>query len=159
MLKTLFFSILLSVHPVHVTLTSIDYIPEINSFNVFIRMYVDDFLLDCKLSGIDIQNKDFSGNNSLSDDVMEKYLNEKIVIKVNADRLTGKLKDMNVADNEVSMNLEYPTGKKPKTLTVKNLIMTDLHNDQSNMLIVRVNDFEEGIKMTSDLTEQTFKIK
>ena len=37
--------------------------------------------------------------------------------------------------------------------------MTDLHNDQSNMLIVRINDFEEGIKMTSDLTEQTFKIK
>ena len=87
MLKTLFFSILLSVHPVHVTLTSIDYIPEMNSFKVFVRMYFDDFLLDCKLSGIDIQNKDFSGDNSLSEYVMEKYLNEKIVIKVNNKQL------------------------------------------------------------------------
>jgi hypothetical protein len=37
--------------------------------------------------------------------------------------------------------------------------MTGLYSDQSNMIIVRINDFEEGVKLTSDLTEQTFKIK
>jgi hypothetical protein len=26
-------------------------------------------------------------------------------------------------------------------------------------VIVKVNDFEEGVKLTSDFTEQTFKIK
>jgi hypothetical protein len=35
MLKTLFFSIWFLFHPVHVTLTSIDYMPETDSFNVF----------------------------------------------------------------------------------------------------------------------------
>jgi hypothetical protein len=38
------------------------------------------------------------------------------------------------------------------------LIMTSLYNDQSNMIIVRVNDFEEGVKLTSEKTEQSFKI-
>ena len=37
--------------------------------------------------------------------------------------------------------------------------MTDLYADQSNMVIVKVNDFEEGVKLTSEITEQTFKIK
>jgi len=29
----------------------------------------------------------------------------------------------------------------------------------SNMIIVRINNFEEGFKLTSEMTEQTFKIK
>ncbi|MCX6326514.1 MAG: hypothetical protein NT144_07680 [Bacteroidia bacterium] len=159
MFKILFFSIFFLFHPVHVTLTSIDYIPEMDSFKVFVRMYFDDFLRDCKLNDGDIQNIDFSGDNSSSRDVMEKYLAEKVIIKVNEKLLSGKLQNMKLADNEISMNLEYSTGKKPKTITVKNLIMTGLYTDQSNMIIVRVNDFEEGVKLTSDIKEQTFKIK
>jgi hypothetical protein len=159
MFKTLFFSIWLLFHPVHVTLTSIDYIPEMDSFKVFVRMYFDDFLRDYKLNGGDIQKEGFSGDNSSSRAVMEKYLGEKIIIKVNEKQLSGKLQDMKLADNEISMNLEYSTVKKPKTITVKNFIMTGLYGDQSNMIIVSINDFEEGVKLTSDKTEQTFKIK
>jgi hypothetical protein len=159
MFKTLFFSIWFAFHPVHVTLTSIDYIPETESFKVFVRMYFDDFVLDCKLNGDVIQKEGFSGRNSSSIEAVEKYLKDKVVIKVNDKQLSGKLHDMNMIDNEVSMNMEFINGKKPKTVTVKNLIMTGLYNDQSNMIIVKVDDFEEGVKLTSDLTEQTFKIK
>ncbi len=159
MFRILFFSIWFLFHPVHVTMTSIDYVPEMKSYKVFIRMYFDDFLRDCHLEAGDIQIKQFSDNNSASRDVMEKYLKEKIVIKVNEEQLSGKLKEMNLADNQISMILEYGAGKQPETITVKNLIMIGLYSDMSNMLIVKVNDFEEGLKLTSDLTEQTFKIK
>ncbi len=159
MFKTLFFSIWFVFHPVHVTLTSIDYMPEKDSFKVFVRMYFDDFMLDCKLNGAEIQKNDFSDKNSASRDIMEKYLKDKVLLKVNDRQIAGKLQDMIMSDNEISMNMVYGNGKKPKTVTVKNLIMTDLYKDQSNMIIVKVNDFEEGVKLTSDLTEQTFEIK
>jgi hypothetical protein len=159
MFKTLFFSILLLFHPVHVTITSIDYTPEMDSYKVFVRMYFDDFLRDCAINGGDIQNKDYSGDDSLLKNAMDKYLREKVIIKVNEKQLSGKLKDLKISDNEISMNLEYSSGKKPKTITIKNLIMTGLYPDQANMIIVRVNDFEEGVKLTADITEQTFKIK
>lgn len=159
MFKTLCFSIWLLFHPVHVTLTSIDYMQESESFNVFVRMYFDDFLRDFKLFGGDIKEKDFSCDDSSSRDVMEKYLGEKIIIKVNKNQLSGKLMEMNMADNEISMNLEYDSVKRPKTVTVQNHIMTGLYTDQSNMIIIRINGFEEGIRLTSDITEQTFKIK
>ena len=159
MFKILLFSFWLALHPVHVTLTSIDYIPESDSFKVFIRMYFDDFLLDCKLNGYEIQKEGFSGSNSSSMEAMEKYLKSKVLIKVNDKQLSGKLQDMNLIDNEVSMNIGFFNRKKPKTITVKNLIMTGLYNDQANMIIVKVDDFEEGVKLTSELTEQTFKIK
>ena len=159
MLKILCFSFWFLFHPVHVTITSIDFVPEMDIFKVFVRMYFDDFLRDYKLGGEDAQNKDFTNNNSPSREAMEKYLNEKIMLKLDAEQLSGKLKDMNLTDNEISMNLEFGARKKPKTFTVKNLIMTNLYSDQSNMIIVKINEFEEGVKLTADITEQTFKIK
>jgi hypothetical protein len=159
MLKPLFFSVFFLFHPVHVSLTSIDFNPERNSFNVFVRMYFDDFVNDCKLNGIEIKNNTFSGINQSSKETMKKYLDENVILKVNGKLLTGKLMDMNMVDNEISMNLECKSLKKPKTLSVKNLIMTGLYNDQSNMIIVKINDFEEGAKLTKLLTEQIFILK
>lgn len=159
MLKTLFFSIWFLFHPVHVTVTSIDYIPEISSLKVFVRMYFDDFLRDCQLNGKDVQNIDFSTCNTSSRDVMEKYLKDKLLIKINAVQLTGNLKDFSLIDNEISTNIEYPARKKPKTISVKNLFLTGLYSDQSNMIIVRINNFEEGFKLSSELTEKTYIIK
>ncbi len=158
-LKSFCFSIWFLFHPVHVTFTSIEYIREKSSFNVFIRMNFDDFLADSKLNGEITLTENKSGSNYVLFDVMEKYLKEKIALKVNEEQLTGKLLDLNKLDNEISMNLEYKTGKTPESITVKSLIMTDLFNDQANMVIIRVNDFEEGVKLTPDITEQTFKIK
>jgi len=158
MLKLLFFSVWITFHPVHVTLTSIEYVPETVDFKMFVRMYFDDFLVDCRMNGL-IKDEKFSGDNPASVEVLEKYINDKIVLRVNDKQLFARLQNLNVADNEISMNLVYKNSKKPRTLTVRNLIMTDIYSDQANMLVVRINDFEEGVKLTPVLTEQTFKIK
>ncbi len=159
MLRVLFFSLWTIFHPVHVTMTSIDYVPETVSFQVFVRMYFDDFLTDCRMNGAIVLEEKFPDGNPASVEVLEKYINDKIVLKVNDKQLVARLRNVSVADNEISMNLVFNSIKKPKTLTVKNLIMTGLYSDQSNMVIVRINDFEEGVKMTPGLTEKTFKIK
>jgi len=159
MFKTLFFSLWFLFHPVHVSITSIDFIPEMNSLKVFVRMPFDDFLLDFKSGGNDLLLTGFNEKNSSAEEALENYLNEKIIIIANKKKLAGKFQEMKLSDNELSVNLEYFNVSKPKILTVKNNIMTSLYNDQSNMIIVKVNEFEEGAKLTSDLTELTFIIK
>ena len=79
MFRTLFFSIWFLLHPVHVTLTSIDYIPEVDSFKVFVRMYFDDFLRDYKLGGTEIQDKEFSATDPSFINKMQKYLEKKVI--------------------------------------------------------------------------------
>lgn len=122
-------------------------------------MYFDDFIRDCKLDGTEINGKDFSTTNDIFIEKMMSYINKKIIIKVNDKQLSGKLLTMNLTDNEISMNLDYGSHKKPRTIWVRNLIMTGLYSDMANMILLRVNDFEEGVKLTSDITEQTFKVK
>jgi len=159
MLRVLFFSLWTIFHPVHVTMTSIDYVPETVSFQVFVRMYFDDFLTDCRMNGAIVLEEKFPDGNPASVEVLEKYINDKIVLKVNDKQLVARLRNVSVVDNEISMNLVFNSIKKPKTLTVKNLIMIDLYSDQSNMVIVRINDFEEGFKLSPEKIEQTFIIK
>ena len=159
MVKTLFISVWFLLHPVHVTLTSIEFVPDGGRYNVFVRMYFDDFLTDSKPYRDELTAGDFSTGTPSSRTAIEKYLAAKLIIKVNEKLLSGKLQDMNVAENEISMNVEYSGVKKPKTISVMNQIMTSLYADMSNMVIVRVNDFEEGVKLTSDITQQIFNIK
>jgi hypothetical protein len=159
MFKTLALSVLLLFHPVHVALISIDHVPDTDSLKVYVRMFYDDFLLDYSLSGLDRAGEDFRNSDTFPEDLMNSYLNEKVNIVVNNKPLTGKLLNLNLEDNEISMNLLFRTDKKLKIITVRNLIMTGLYTDQANMTIIRANDFEEGVMMTPLKTEQTFSLK
>ena len=160
MLKTLILSIGLLFHPVHVSLTSIDHIPGTDSLKVFVKMFYDDFLLDYKLFDSENESiKKMTAGQLFPAELMNKYIDEKVNISVDNKQLRGKLLNLTLKDNEISMNLVYKSDKKPKTISVKNMIMTGLYNDQANMTLIRVDDFEEGVKLTPEQTEQTFNLK
>jgi len=158
MLKILAFSVWLVFHPVHVTLTSIDHVTNTDSLKVFVRMYYDDFLLDYSLSGLNLPDGAEQFTNSFPADLMSDYLDKKVNIIINNKQLTGQLLNLTLADNEISMNLLYRSDIKPRVITVKNKIMTELYSDQANMTIIRINNFEEGIMLTPLKTEETFEL-
>lgn len=159
MIKPVIFSIWFLLHPVHVTITSIDYVSELNSFKVFVRLYFDDFITDYKLSGVEINERNFTSDNSSSNSIIENYLGDKIRIIADGKQLTCKFVDMKIVDNEISINLISEVVKKPESVKVQNHIMTTLYPDQSNMVILTVSDFQEGVKLTPELTEHTFNTK
>ena len=159
MIKSLVLLFMLAFHPVHVTMTSIDYIPENNSLKVFVKMYLDDFLLGLNDKGGKREEDFFKESSPESIAAVETYLGRMLIIMVNKKILSGKLYDLEIVENEVKLKIEYKINKKPEVITVKNMIMTRLYKDQSNLLIVKVNKFEEGIKLTSEFTEKTFIIK
>ncbi|MDY0098296.1 MAG: hypothetical protein RBR81_03780 [Bacteroidales bacterium] len=159
MLKTFLILIYLAVHPVHVSLLSIDYSEEDKSFNVFLKLYYDDFLLDaggCIISGGTGQ---ISENDIPLNSCLFKYIEEKIDICVNNHTLKGESGDLQLEDNELKINLKYGTSSEFDSVMVRNRIMAELYNDQANMVIVRVKDFEEGFKFTPSVTQKTFRIK
>lgn len=159
MVRFLFFSLWLMIHPVHVSLLSIDYAPDKEIFKVFLRVYFDDFLLDSGIKNEDQKNLNFSDSNLFTKEVIGNYVNDKIKIIVNNKHISAELENMDLSDNELRMNLFFNSVKKVNSITVKNLIMTSIYNDQANMTIVKVNDFEEGVKLTVEETEKTFQIK
>jgi hypothetical protein len=156
MVKLIFLFIWFIIHPVHVSLLSIDFAPDQNRLNVFIKIYYDDFLTDSGIGEKGTASMKFPDSGSVTGDLIGKYINEKVRIIVNSRQVEGKLENFNLADNELTMNLSYGSVYNISTITVKNLIMTDLYADMANMLIIRVHDFEKGVRMTPEETEQTF---
>jgi hypothetical protein len=123
-------------------------------------MYYDDFVQDYLLSGGDnFTVKKLQKSGTFPYDLMNKYLEEKVNIIVDNKQLKGKLLNIEQEDNEIRTNLLYRSDKKPKVITVRNLIMTGLYSDQANMTIIRINDFEEGVMLTPLKTEETFSLK
>jgi hypothetical protein len=137
---------------------SIDYVPDQEIFKVFLRIYYDDFLLDSGINSAGQKNLDFSMNSPYTQEVMASYINNRITISINNKQIPAKLGEMNLSENELRMNWVFSSTRKVSSITVKNLVMTSLYSDQANMIIVKVNDFEKGVKLTAEETEKTFKI-
>ena len=159
MYRILFFSIWFLFHPVHVTMTSIDYVRDKDSFKVFVRMYYDDFILDYRNSINDDQDFDPSGKIDTAIILVSKYLNNKVQIFADDKKLEGRLINIKSADGELTMNFLINNNRRARVFKVKNQILTGLYKDQANLLIFKYDDVEEGVKLTSDMTEKTFKIK
>ena len=158
MVRLLFFSLWIAAHPVHVSLMSIDYVQERNIFNVFLKVYFDDMLLDSGIEKGDQKKLVFSADDDFTRKVISGYVADRVMLIVNKRQLNAQLVNMDLSDNELRLNLVFGSAGKVNSITVKNLIMTSLYSDQANMIIVKVNDFEEGVRLTSQETEKRFEI-
>jgi hypothetical protein len=159
MLKALALSLWLIIHPGHISMTSIDYVPGTDSLKVSCRMEFDDFLKDLQTIDDDRNLLKIFSKPPFPADLINMYFNSKVFIYVNKKLLIGKLLSAKLTDNEFILSLLYKAEKKPKSITVRNAILTGWYSDQSNLMIIRVNNFEKGIKLTPEHDQETFIIK
>ena len=159
MLKTFIFLFIIFTHPLHVSLLSVEYSEKSDVFNVFLKIYSDDFLLDYRLLTGDTTKFDFVAKRETAETLIGKYLDERVQIFAEGKKLEGKLLSLVSSEGELKMDLTFNNIKKSQNYLVKNMIMTDLYKDQSNLLIFRYGDYEECFKLTSEKREQNFKVK
>jgi hypothetical protein len=159
MLKTLFISLLLAFHPVHVSMMSVEYSSENKGFKVFLKVYYDDFLRDLgSLKGFTPAGERTTGEKPGSSDI-SSYLKERVLLLAGETELIPELVDFSLADNELKMNLIYRMKKGGSVYTVKNYILADIYKDQANLVLFKYGRFEEGVKLTSENREYRFNIK
>jgi hypothetical protein len=159
MLKVILLSVLFVVHPVHVTLFSIEYSADNKLFDGYLRVYYDDFLLDFKSSGNDMALPDVSADPVGSVKSIENYLAGKVGISAGMRSLRPEITKLSLKDNELTINVVFRMKGKSSVFTVKNAILADIYPDQSNLLIFRYGNFEDGIKLTPEKRDHSFKVK
>ncbi|HVN59350.1 MAG TPA: DUF6702 family protein [Bacteroidales bacterium] len=159
MLRILFSLLLFASHPVHVTLLSVDYSAEDHSFNAFLKVYFDDFLLDYKLCTGSQDKPDPVGMPEEAKRKISGYLNERIIFMAGKKRLEAEIADLSLSENELRMNLRYTLKTRASSYSVRNRILTDIYKDQSNLLIFKCGNFEEGVKLTAENMEHVFNVK
>jgi hypothetical protein len=158
MLKVLSFFLWMIIPPGHVTMTSVDYIQGTDSLKVTCRMEFKDFLKDLQTIDDDRNLLRLFNSQPFPSDLINQYFNSKVFIYVNNNLLIGKLLNTNLDDNDIILHLMYRLSKRPKSITVRNMILTGWYSDQTNLMIIRIKNIEKGIKLTPVHNEVTLVI-
>ncbi len=159
MLRIIAISLWLLVPQEHVTMTGINFVEGTDSLKIFCKMNFDDFLTDLQTIDDDRNLNTIFSRQPFPSDLINQYFNSKVFIYVNNKLLIGKLLAVNKIDNELNMHLLYKVQKKPRVITVKNIILTGWYSDQTNLMIMKIGDFEKGVTFTPDHSEETFTLK
>jgi hypothetical protein len=156
------FSISLSYHPVHVSVTNIEYNKSTENFDIAIKIYQDDFERSIKnYYGVDL-NLGKADQLSGYKEFINKYISKNFRIIVNdKDKTDRKLvfKEFKINELAVWLYYEYKKVDKVKSITIKNTFLNDLYFDQSNLLIFTHQDFQKAIKFTNSFQTETWQVK
>ena len=155
MLNALLLNTLLFLHPLHVTLTSVNQAQGSDTLKVFFRMYYDDLLNDYKLYDPGYNFEMVSGKKTISEDRINSYFNDKVHIYINHKLLTGKISDISNNYYEICFDLIYISDRNPGKFKIKNQVMTKLYSDQTNMVFININKYEDTMKLTSKHYKET----
>jgi hypothetical protein len=153
-MKILSIAILLLLHPVHVSLTGIEYDSLNRIYSVFVKVWCDDLEADMTLgqsAGAQIPANEV--------DRYYKYLTDKVLIIEDGKELEMTLVNSEIDGLEHRFNLEAKGKRSVKNITVINRIMTRLYADQSNMLLFSYKGIEDGYKFTAADTLKIYNVK
>jgi hypothetical protein len=160
MLKLILWPIIMFVQQEHVTMTTIENVPGTDSLKVIINYNFYEFLKDYQQTlNDDIDIEVFRNQKPFPTDLSNNYVNSKISINVNGKPLLGKLLKMEKTGENINLLVLYRLKKGIRILKVRNTILTGLHSNIENLTILKIDDFEKGIKFTQQHPEETFSFK
>jgi hypothetical protein len=146
-------------HPVHISFTNIDYLPEKGRFEILFKFFVDDF--DLILFNKYGKNLDLTGGRWEKSyiETINQYVFEHFKLLVGGkDKTKSSLKFSKHEFTEESISLYYSFNVKDKnnTFEVHNTFLTDLFLDQSNLLIFTYLENQKAVKFDRFKTSEPF---
>jgi hypothetical protein len=138
----------LALHPIHVTVTEIEFDQNDKRLEIMMRVFIDDFELALRQELNRPELDVLDASNGMTREMAESYLKEHFRIT-----LDNKPQAIQYLGNERETDafifyIEVPKVKKFKTITIYNDVMTALHEDQSNLVHVTVNDEVKSLRLT-----------
>ncbi|GAA4238395.1 hypothetical protein GCM10022291_28700 [Postechiella marina] len=137
-----------AMHKYYISVTQVEYIPEKKSVQVITRIFIDDLerLIQERYDETIVLAEDAE-----SSDVnlyIERYLREKIKIKINNNDLNfafiGKEYDLDI----VRCYIEVEQINNIKSIEVVNKVLFDLYPEQQNIIKLKVNSKQKSFILT-----------
>jgi hypothetical protein len=138
-------------HPIHVSVTEIEFDEKDRALEIMMRVFIDDLELTLQNSlrqpELDLLNPK---NGVTTDQLVSGYLRDHFKIM-----LDNKIQKINYLGHERESEafifyIEIKPVKKWKTIHVENDIIMATHNDQSNLVHVYVKDQVKSLRLTKN---------
>ena len=147
-------------HPVHVSVTNVDLEPETGMINVSVKLFSDDFE-DLILRKYGVQMSiTLQENPEKHIAAINRYIGDALQFTING----GQEIEMDFSGSELNHEaiwLSYMgvSGQRIRKMEVRNELMLDKFEDQTNLMIVSYGDQQNGYRLNNKNTELSFNIK
>jgi hypothetical protein len=146
----------MALHKFYVSVNQIDFVPKKKALEISSRIFIDD--LDVALEK-KFKKKTYLATpkeTSDSKELLQKYFDEKFLIKVNGQEKQLHLLGKEVEDNVLICYFNIKGIEKISSLEIKNTILMELY-DQQNIIHVTVSGDKKSLLLTSGTTSGMLK--
>lgn len=154
---SLVYSFLLFFHPIHLSVSEINYSEKDKALQITSRIFLDDLEASIRnqrnQQDLDILEP---GTGISSEQLIREYVLKRFTVK-----LDGKIQKVNFLgfereDPAVICYLEIESVKRFKTMEVKNEVIMDLYDDQSNIVHVTYKGPVKSMRLLREKPAHTF---
>lgn len=146
-----FLSAVLAFHPIHVSVTEITYDESEKELEIISRIFVDD--LEAAIRNAknkpDLNLRE-PGNSTRLDQLIGEYLQQHFKISLDGKPQTVLYLGHEFESEAMLCYIQVKNVKKWNIVEIHNSVITELHDDQSNMVHVTVRDKVKSLRLMKD---------
>jgi hypothetical protein len=146
-----------SAHKFYTAIYKIDFNASKKRLEITTRIFTDD--LNIAISKKYNRKSNLASASETPEDIqyLEKYLSEKIILKIN-----GKPKPMRFLSKEVEENVlicyfNCDALSKIKTFEISNSVLTEIFDEQQNIVQLNINSKKQTLLLSSETTKGMLK--
>lgn len=154
------FLLLCILHPVHVSVTEVEYSEKNKSLQITSRIFIDDLELSIqkqlKQESLDILQPK---NGVTTDQLVSAYLKDHLKFKLDGKPVKVNYLAHEIEDVAIICYLEIENVKKLRTLEVTDDVIQEIHADQSNLVHITYKGPVKSYRLVSDKPTDIFKVE
>ena len=158
MLYSFLISVISVFHPIHISVTEVNYSAKDKALQITSRIFIDDLELSIQAKRNDPSLDILNPKNGLTtDQLVKEYILEHLQVKVD-----GKIKPLTYLGSEredlaLICYIEVENFKKAKTIEVMNTVIMETHEDQSNLVHITYNGPVKSARLVKENPKQVFQ--
>lgn len=145
-------------HPVHVSLTNIEFDEDKKSFDVIFKLFTDDFQdIIAKKYNYDLNFNDSTLNH---EKIISKYIFSYFSLTINTHTKKAKkyrLKKITSNNEAVWVHYQIKSDKNLKEIKFTSKILMDLYPDQTNLVFFSYKNKTEAFRFDSQVNQQAIR--
>ncbi|WP_411893560.1 DUF6702 family protein [Winogradskyella sp. A2] len=138
------------LHEYYVSVTNIEYVKEEKSVQIITQIFIDDFETLIRDRFDDRITLDTENESLLVEDYMQRYLSDKLIIKLNGKPVEFNFIGKEYKDDITYCYLEIENIIEVNSIEVKNRVLFDVFMDQQNIIRLKINNKNKSFLLIPD---------
>jgi hypothetical protein len=157
---SIIYSLFFFIHPIHVSVTEINYSEKDKALQITSRVFIDDLELAVRAQRNDEELDITKPKGGLTTEkLVSEYISNHLKIKLDGKPQKLKFLGMETEDLAFVCYIEIENVKKIKSIEVFNDVITETHDDQSNLIHITYKGPIKSVRLMRDKPSEVFKFE